>query len=470
MTSNEDVLRELNSLEIIFENGQRIGRFICPKVFIIESHIEINEHQDIVKKAILEWMKQHPLLNSYIIERDSKLFFKFNLDIIDDSLKNVIFLNFSDTYCDNVNCWRSLHEFELSNKFNSSYELLWRIYFIKLSDIKYCILLNLNHAISDGKNSYAIIQELLGIIEDLYDSKSIIENKDKQYELDYPCDPRFIQVPADFNQITNEKKVITDIIIPKYLKEVNLDFLKKDSFLTHDKINTNFGRIEYFQIQSKIYLKFLEKSKEMSVKLTSCFETVIALAWYKTIRKYSNDDVNSVNVKYSVTINTRQFLEQKLDIKTMGSWVAYHLSNLELTNQIKKQEFWNIARSKSQELDNFLREKSFFNEERLLENHKFYFNLENNLLIRDLLSYYSITNIGKLTGHQQDAKGKITINQYYSSTSFAKNEIYNAAYHSICTIDDTIYCSITYNTYYLKHEVVLDWISLIQETIKEIID
>jgi hypothetical protein len=483
MTSNNYLYRELNTLEIIFENGQKNGRFICPHAFIIQSQIDLYEYQNIVQRAILEWMKLHPLLNSNIITKNSKLFFKFNPEVTDSHLINVVFLNFCDFEKKTGDCWRSIHEFELSNRFNSSEELLWRIYFIKLSDIKYCILLNMNHATTDGKNSYAIIQELLKIIEDLYDSNNTIKKNEKEYEINYPNDPRFIKIPFDFFKETNEKKILKQLIIPEYLKDgrtvgnknqqVTWNFQHKDFLDLRNKMPTwhekTFGKVEYFEIPNDVYLKLVKKSKLMSVKLTSCFETLIALAWYRTIKKNSGAHDLNFNVKYSITVNTRPHLEKKLDYKTMGAWIAYYLSNLDFTSELAKEDFWQIARKKCVELHDFLNEKSFLNKENLLENYKFSLMLEDSIIIHDLLSHYSITNIGKLTDCHQDAKGKIIINQYYTSTSFTEKEIYNAAFHSICTINKTVYWSITYNSFYLKNEVILDWISLIHEIIHEII-
>lgn len=466
-------MRELSTIQSLFTKEQSYGDSIYPKVFIIQSQIDLFEFKHEIFQAIRKWLSLHPLLNTRIKTEDNNLFFEFDFEIC-NMLNNIKFLKYSNQSIEErANCWKYLLEYELSNKFDLNGPI-WRLYIIELGISEYALVFNPHHSITDCRNVFEIIKELLKIIEDYcVFGQSFVENKQFlfEYRLPFDMDLKYKSLKLSFKEIDLPFK---SILIPDYLKPTDSTlkvdikgeffdencnlFIKAEDLVK--KREASLSRIKFFDISKEDFSKIIQKCQSYRVKLTGYFETLIALSWLQTTALFSkNEQLNSSNIKYMVTANMRPFMDPPLEYSTMGTYAPALLFNIEFDkNNITREEFWKKAKNSSKNLHEFLDHRIFFTPEFLTEREKLMRLMMSDFHLGGIAFYYIITNVGKMTSNE----GKIKIIKFYTMSSFVKETELNAIFYNLCTVDGTLCWSISYNSALLKGEVIENLIEQIK--------
>ncbi|RNA28963.1 hypothetical protein BpHYR1_025763 [Brachionus plicatilis] len=170
------ILRKLGEKESAILKRPSSKNFV--HIFRIKSTIDLYDNLKLVQEAILEWKRIHKLLRSKIYKDDMGAeYFSLNDSKINN--ENVQFLKFVskfqygskiEYFLDELS--NLLIEKEFSNLITENDEILWRLIFLKIDgsesepEHEYEVLFNINHAISEARNSYAIFNQLLNLIED----------------------------------------------------------------------------------------------------------------------------------------------------------------------------------------------------------------------------------------------------------------------------------------------------------------
>lgn len=322
---------------------------------------------------------------------------------------------------------------------------------------------------------------MLKIIEDLkYSEIRLLKKPEYKDEIYFPNDPRIVEKSREkVSEIPTEP--VKGIIVPEYLKSIKNTYSNCDSagvFLdlndslkcfktprqTIENRSNHYCRYEIVQIDEDDFTKLMQKSKQKSVKLTGCFEMIIAIAWFKMTRQFSKELDPKINIKYSVTINLRPYLNTFMDFKTMGCWITTFGSNVEVSSSTEK-EFWLKAHQQSTDLHKFIKEKSFFDKKNLQNSDMFYEMIKKGYRVKDLLSYYAVTNIGSYT----NTSNRIKIDEYYSGISYTDRDFSHCLFNSLSTIDNKLNWCITYNAKFLSESAVNFLIKEIKSTLKNII-
>ena len=170
------ILRKLGEKESLILKRPSSKNFV--HTFRIKTKIDLYENLPMVQDAIYKWKNMHKLLCSRIYKDNSDVEY-FVLNDSKDDLKNVQFLKFVSNFQYGSRIDKFLDEFinlliekEFSNLITEDDELLWRLIFLKIENSQsnleneFEVLFNVNHVISEARNSYAIIYQLLNLIEE----------------------------------------------------------------------------------------------------------------------------------------------------------------------------------------------------------------------------------------------------------------------------------------------------------------
>lgn len=190
--ASQRILRNLSPSELVYdyEHGVRKCHIFSNALHFRAKNDLITSNNETIRECVLDWCKLNSFLRTKIsvvspvsteIEREPTNSRRcFSLDrkfvlISPDSLdvmRNIeIFKNTN---------WRSFYERELNREAPLNYDtdnndkLLWRLVLIKTGEIqnpngsefKYCMILTIHHAITDGRNTFAIMLELIKLFEE----------------------------------------------------------------------------------------------------------------------------------------------------------------------------------------------------------------------------------------------------------------------------------------------------------------
>lgn len=476
-------LRELNSIQIIFDRLQKNGDNLFPKVSIIDSQIDFFKHKDKVLEAIHFWINIHPLLNSRIVAKNDKSYFEFD-NQMNKNLNNVRFLRYISQNVDKLDIgWQLLVEHELSNSFISQTGPLWRLYIIKIKLNKYAFVLNFHHALTDGRNTLALFQQLLKIIENYcIDGKTNIKNDQSAFEFAFPNDYslRFKNDKLNLDCINESyhSVIIPDAIKPSKNKKIefNIDFNDKfvdengNLFIESSKIRSkrdkNFTKIVFFHISKEDFLLITQECKTKGIKLTGFFEVICAIAWYKTLKKFTNASI--ISLKYDVTISMRPYLNPPLDNHTLGVYAPSKTIKYELNNDSEIENIWNLARKRTHELHSFIKSNQFFSDNYQMERERWFQALLNGKQVNDIEIFYYLTNLGKIDNNEYKFT-QIKIENYYCISSFIKDSHTHGAFYSFLSCNENLSWSLSYNSSLFKNEFIQDLVECTNSYIKKIL-
>lgn len=489
------LIRKLTLMEAAYDvNAGKIND-IYPRIFIVDSKIDLFKNKSQSLQAISTWMKIHPLLRSRIIIKKvydvnhneclNERYFEYAPDEKINSLENVVFLRFnSQSPVEQDKIWKLIYENELKIPIDSKNDLLWRLKIIELNNCnprKYGFLYTPHHAITDGLNVYATILELFEIIENVFTFGyyEINENKMKieLEEVDYERNPRSIGKNPDFYYDQNSNP-IEGILIPDFLKDkqnyiqqdkaslsdidgvfvtIEGDIYAKASELAEKRKDHSCGYI-FRNIEGKKFEKLVARAKETNVKLSGCFETIICLALQETFKKFSKDSYNLHEIKkYMVTINTRKHLDPPMQAEVMGMQMSFFNSSFERfdydTNepQFWKTTFWTLAKRQSKKLHEFINSKKFVSKDSLIEENNMWYKIGKGYIEKDVSHLFVISSLGELKSKPNNSLNRIQIKEYYTGQSYDDDPL-EPIFFSIYTIDKKLFWSMSYNRKLFKVE------------------
>lgn len=518
---NASIVRKMTGHETGLNIEQHKGRFINPRIFILDSLINLFKYKTDLLNAISLWMQIHPLLQSKI--KTLQVYDKRNNEFLEcgyferaseekiKSHDNVIFLRFkSIKKFDSDKIWKLLLENELISPLDAINGLLWRIKLIELdsstntSDLqvfKYGLIFTAHHSITDGRNAFAIILELIELIEHVYIKKINKINEESIkiaiYETNFENDPRNVTKHEEcYFGYSND--VQEDIIMPDCLKpnDKSENVSKDDDNVNYqDSIYVDDNEVVYITANDIIrkrenhycgfrimcfneenFLKLLTKCKQNKVKITGCLEVIISIALYKTLQFFSNECNKVETLKYKVTINLRNHFDPPIDIRVMGLWIYSFKSKISLKNlNLDENNFWKITiwkliNCQCDILHEFLESKIFIKEEFLRDNEDKIYKSMKGYRVKDVGSYFALTNIGQMESKPKKSFDCIKINEYYSVLSFLEDDFAQASFNSMCTIHNNLYWALSYNKKYFKEDVIDYWCKMIIDVFEKLIN
>ena len=149
----------------------------------IKSKIDLTK-KDLIEKAIGEWKRMHPFLNSTLIKRNEDFYFSLveNNNDSKSVFRNVQILS-NETIENHKYLIELLVEKELSTQFDLYNELFWRIIFFKTANkdpnqFSYTIIFTVHHFFCEAKYKYLSLLDLFNLIENVYnlEHNKTIEN------------------------------------------------------------------------------------------------------------------------------------------------------------------------------------------------------------------------------------------------------------------------------------------------------
>ena len=183
---NEKILRKLSAGELVYDYELKQKCCILPFSLLFDSTHDLFQNKALVDKSIQTWKRLHPFLNAKIVVREDDAHPKFSHERYfaqneNTCESNVTFVKLVTNDPNNNNDssynehWKLLHERELNaepvGRPNSNL-FLWRINLIQLNDSsttgkhEYCLIFTAHHSITDGRNGFCILRQLLQIIEE----------------------------------------------------------------------------------------------------------------------------------------------------------------------------------------------------------------------------------------------------------------------------------------------------------------
>lgn len=485
MTQN--ILREQYSDEAFFYHYLKRGDMVNAKTFIIETTFNLYENIDKVKKSIMHWINLHPCLSAHVkeIEKDglSKLFYVKADQHFMDSLLNIFFLRFksSNGILNDLDdqYWHLILQNELSYIYNTENELLWRLIVLQLSEFKYAITLNLYHSISDGSNSFAILQELLSLIEmNIFSSLQEPSNdrlKNLEYEINYPNDPRqgtqtekFIWTPTEPKKIVvvpdyfkfSQDECVNETLIDGVYETIDGTFYADYQKLFQKIHMGNNGHLRA-KIDDQVFNKFLKNCKKNQAKLNAVFEMICCLAFKKLYEQKEN-------IIYTVTINARPHLPIPIPNYVMSVWLLYGYSANENGNLEEYENFsanfWENVREKSSNLHKYIQD---LKQTRLYKPENLWTFIEmdkQGFRVDDVNRHFALTNLGD----QKNSTEKLKIKEYYTGVSFDPRNYLQLGIVGTCSIDSYSYWTFSYNRSLINNSLAKKFLNFIVEFIGKI--
>lgn len=329
--------------------------------------------------------------------------------------------------------WVYLHERELNlDPVDSENGLLWRILFAQLNSNKYCAILTIHHAIVDGRNAFAILDQLLVLIE-----KSILKES-----IDFST---FKVNPSIEEKLYNNDETKLKAINPNPKFEISPENKISLNFKpTKENVNEFISKFTCFSIDQIILDKLLNKCKLNKSKLTGCLNLICSLATYDLYVHYGDSNL-AKNICFHFLANLRPFLD--IGNLNMGYWpvVLNGIVNTEniqkLDDEFFREHFWSMAKYESDLIHQRIEEKE------LIENAKMDtlllglidqdFKFENGSV------HFAMSNLGSL----QSSKSNIfNVKELYYNTSTVAGRWTAVVFHGLSSINNTLCWSLGYNS------------------------
>lgn len=472
------ILRRLGEKESTILKRPSSKNFV--HTFRIKTRLDLYKKLSLVQNAIEEWIKMHELLRSRI-HKDSAGIEYFSLYDKEIKPKNVQFLKFVskfdygskiDKFLDELDTL--LIEKEFSNLITEEDELLWRLVFLKIevtepcSEHQYNVLFNINHAISEARNSYAIFYQLLNLIEESF-SKKLSSN-----QTEYKIIPSLEDIFPDWLEAKNKNKTLSKSLkrphfndlsrakkikfnFPKILNEINILNGKFYSLLEPDVVfeinelieisRKSCTKFRKFELNNSTSSQLIKKSKDKHVKLTSCFNLIIIISFIK-LYKMNGLDLDEIVFYVSVSLRNSKNL----------------FSNKEIPDEI--MGYYNggiipIFYNKYQNVEDLI--KNFWTEVKLMSD-EFHQNLKNDVqkfypklttvtdTEKELSIHFGMSNLGAPSNFLTKQKCiEITKSYFFSNVTPVVLDKYFFNY--ITTINGKIYWAIGFNSFGLEQSI-----------------
>ena len=502
---NESTLRKLSPGELVYDYELKLKGCILPFTVLFSSTRDLFENKPVLDKSIQEWKKLHPFLRSTIVkleDSDHKNFsherYFANLNEVHSTkLDNVSYLKLERNN-DQNNYWKLFHERELNSEpiggAGDAY-FLWRINFIQLSHsldkFEYCLTFTVHHSITDGRNSYAILNQLLEIMEEhilnRYD-----ESKYEKFKVNSSLDEMLLssqgpdvsaikfksrfehspndKIPAQFqNTFANVSKTECESNHERFVylfEKENLAPILISDLLNSREENKYISKFSSFTFEKQTVNQMLLGCRKVNAKLTGLLNFICSLATHQLYNAYHCQELGQV-ICFHFMANLRAFLN--VGNTNMGYFPvvlngifeaeeAKHIYDSE--GNINKDKFWNLAKRESDLIHERINSSEMYEASKLDEillklidqNYEF----ENGNV------HFALSNLGALTS----SSSLLHVKEFYYNTSSVSKRWTAVVFHGLSTINNTLCWSIGYNSSLISDDVI----QKLAENIKQIIE
>lgn len=515
--NSQILLRRLGQNERIFHGQNDFSRSYIYRTVIITSEIDLYANLNIVYQALAEWKRIHPLLRCKVFTKpdpqnptfglNKEKYFGFADDAKINSFDNVNFLTYnshSERACEDV--WKLLVEKETTIPLDGENGLLWRLTFFQIKTITkpghntsylYACTITFDHSIMDGRSSYSALLHLFAIIEDMYKLSynyqaqkefMVLPSKEDIYRLkrQTPHTPagalNYIKAPY-FLDIDNA--IRTSYIRLKYLSTEEENF---GIIYTHDKkpyvtvkelvaiSKVNNSKFRTLVIQKNDLNRILKRCKENGVKLTTFLNMCLVLALRMLHEKYHqqqpiymNNHANYIPpvINYTTNISLREFPEYMMydpEKNYVGCYIGLSFTSFRdnlfyYNNPNWIREFWHMTKRESNDFHDRLNQGEFIHS----------INLPAKKKERDEFFYhFGNSNLGVLQSSLDDRR-LIRIRQAFATGRYSRENFLCWFSNLLATVDNQLCWTVSYNTFFIKQEIINSIIDNLTKIIKELI-
>jgi hypothetical protein len=382
--------------------------------------------------------------------------------------------------------------------------LLWHLTIIEKcgdalnsSEHEYEMILLLNHAISEGKNSHWIMMQLLEIIESNLNDPSFetrtnltllppIEDlyyknySDKERELESTPlinYPQFLKEKIDETFLTNNSfsgdEKLLDKIVYSYGENHNLiEHMRLRDLIESSKSNSI--KISRLMFEEERTTKLMKKCKAENCKLTGALNVLSCFALNKYFKKHgyiskvNESDIEST-LPYYTAISLRQFntigcedIVEQVNNYEMGFYVTGMMSKIvvpEFNDELFKEEFWKYAREDTRQLHERLKRGDAF------------IPLKSAPIPADMIiDFHGLSNLGVLP-NRPTPSSKIHIIQGFSEINLERSVVaYGLNFFFISTVNNQLCVSIVNNGVITQNSFINEFINNFKTIFDSLLD
>lgn len=203
----KEISRKLSPSELVYDFEHINKWHIFSNALRFRTTHDLTLSNEMIRQCLLDWCKLNPFLRTKILtsSTDSKSFSLDRKFVLLKSLDRIDVMKNVEIYR-HVN-WKSFYEREFNRQSPLNYDpdnddhLLWRLILIKMNERsndsqqkhEFCLIFTIHHGITDGRNAFFIMLELLKLIE-----RSILG--EKRDVIEYPN-----EIPLPLEDLLNEK-------------------------------------------------------------------------------------------------------------------------------------------------------------------------------------------------------------------------------------------------------------------------
>ena len=342
--NSELVLRKLGRIEFAFDSEfHQHGSMILPRAFLVHLVDGFSIDLELIKRACVFWARRHPFLRAQVWRHENgreKYFVKL------DQSEAFKFENVKLFEIDRHDDWLQLLDKDLAEEFPSSDRPLWTLKVIRIrsgvsavNDFNYVFIFKAQHSITDGRNAFELLRQLLNIIAALIKGR----------------------VCAEMDEgVVEHSPLTTEDIIYKNKLDEGVSHTPNAQIDRVNRITSLFGNEEaqpanMFRIfctnEHRLKRLFAAKIKAnaQNAKLTSVLSTVVCLAFKNLYKKHKVSDIPLDKYQFSLMASLRD----KLCVSgtQMGAYItAFDRVLFDDGDQLNLENIWTLSERESIEL------------------------------------------------------------------------------------------------------------------------
>lgn len=458
------------------------------KLFRIESRIDYFAYSDVFKQSIQTWISMHPFLSAKIQNFSFYSYFVYDTNI--DPLRDVDFYCVEapseDSYHDTL---RLFLEKETQIKLRHD-EKLWRLKLIKLIRSEQCesdslkydydFIFTVHHSITEGRNAYFVLLQLLDIFESLcrnlkkYECVkplSILPSMEDMFLRSTPnmlSSTSFVsgfRKPSFVNlEKAPEKAYSQDKVLKKLSSNVKIYSLddKENLISIRELVNTanqNESKFKFIKFEPNELSRLIKKLKEEKVKMQAFLNMLFSFAFQRVYKQRGDPEDRDHSVIYGYAVNLRKFssnpemfgennLNENMGVST-NVFVSHLKEDVDFSQDFS-QLFWSCVQNESKEMLNRFQIDEQFKIPNVLGSHGH--------LKFDLI----LSNVGIMNESysQQESLHKVK-SCYFTGVNELTNKI---AFCYFITVNNQLCWSFLYNSFVIDEPIA----EYIVTTVKEI--
>ena len=445
------VIRKLSRFESMLDNEVMHNNMLQIRTFIVSISNQHLIDTSVLQKAAHTWIQLHPLLQATIIRELDTITQKPNLFLprwfvytqkrVND-YKNVELIDVPDCFE-----WKKLVESELKNAFDWVNGPLWRIKILKdntcrkeSSSTRYAFILSNSHAVSDGRNGFALGIQFFDILIDFLENRPSLYLADVfgQFEMDSLIErmksrPSFkvIKESSDFDLDTHR--------IPKHVGN------KKNG------VHGKFNNLKLDKSKLDGLVKQM-KSKAPKAKLTALMCALISHAYTCTCILHKVDDFSLDKIQMCVMVSMRE--KFSVPYIRMGAYPTSLNCVINVDLNQNKSDFWRLVETnsiqfhkrieKNEEFAHFDHELQSFGD--LVNTH---FDFVNHSPLN-----FAVSNIGVMKNTKDE--GVLKVDEHYLALPCMETRMPPFLYFGLSTVNNTLCLAISYNERLFSNEFIND--------------